>query len=189
MLAPGSNWLTFNDHRKSLGATSQWVQRPAAPLLLKEGRAYGAAASESFSFGLTYRYVLCYISILNNTIRWLYFLTRTMAILFKKQWAVGSALLFLVLTGSQVSAGEVTVAVASNFLNPLKPLIQEFQKQSGHTIRTVSGSTGKLYAQILHGAPFDVFLSADSERPRLLEQEGQAVAGTRFTYARGKIVL
>ena len=56
-------------------------------------------------------------------------------------------------------------------------------------VRTVSGSTGKLYAQILHGAPFDVFLAADSERPRLLEQAGQAVPGTRFTYAQGKIVL
>ncbi|MDH5763086.1 MAG: molybdate ABC transporter substrate-binding protein [Nitrospinota bacterium] len=109
--------------------------------------------------------------------------------IFNKQLATGFVFVFLILSGAQVFAGEVTVAVASNFLNPLKTLIQEFQKQSGHTVRTVSGSTGKLYAQILHGAPFDVFLSADSERPRLLEQEGQAVAGTRFTYARGKIVL
>ena len=90
---------------------------------------------------------------------------------------------------SVVFAGEVTVAVASNFLNPFKQLIPVFQKQSGHSVRTVSGSTGKLYAQIMHGAPFEVFLAADSERPRLLEKNGQAVPTTRFTYAQGKIVL
>ena len=103
---------------------------------------------------------------------------------------MGSTLTFLIFTGtSSAFAGEVTVAVASNFLNPFKQLIPVFQKQSGHTVRTVSGSTGKLYAQILHGAPFDVLLAADSERPRLWIKNGQAVSGTRFTYAQGKIVL
>lgn len=106
-----------------------------------------------------------------------------------KRWVPGLAFAFITLFGSTVFAGEVTVAVASNFLNPFKQLIPVFQKQSGHTVRTVSGSTGKLYAQILHGAPFEVFLAADSERPRLLEKSGQAVAGTRFAYAQGKIVL
>ena len=81
------------------------------------------------------------------------------------------------------------MAVASNFLNPFKQLVPAFEKESGHRVRTVSGSTGKLYAQILHGAPFDVLLAADSERPRLLEHNGQAVAGSRYTYAQGKIVL
>ncbi|MCH7499891.1 MAG: molybdate ABC transporter substrate-binding protein [Nitrospinae bacterium] len=104
-----------------------------------------------------------------------------------KRWVTGFVLALWAATPA--IAGEVTVAVASNFLNPLKQLIQEFQHQSGHRVRTVSGSTGKLYVQILHGAPFDVFLAGDSARPRLLEKDGQAVAGTRFTYARGKIVL
>jgi molybdate transport system substrate-binding protein len=106
-----------------------------------------------------------------------------------KRWALGLTCAFMILVGPPAFAGEVTVAVASNFLNPFKQLVPVFQKQSGHTVRTVSGSTGKLYAQILHGAPFEVFLAADSERPRLLEQSGQAVPSTRFTYAQGKIVL
>ncbi len=104
-----------------------------------------------------------------------------------KQWVTGLALALWAATPAV--AGEVTVAVASNFLNPLKQLVTEFERDSGHAVRTVSGSTGKLYVQILHGAPFDVFLAAGSVRPRLLEKDGQAVGGTRFTYARGKIVL
>ena len=112
-----------------------------------------------------------------------------MAVLNLKRRVVASFFAFMTLFGSSVFAGEVTVAVASNFLNPFKQLIPVFQKESGHTVRTVSGSTGKLYAQILHGAPFEVFLAADSERPRLLEKSGQAVPATRFTYAQGKIVL
>lgn len=106
-----------------------------------------------------------------------------------KRWVAGSIFALAAFSGPSVLAGEVTVAVASNFLSPFKQLVPVFQKQSGHAVRTVSGSTGKLYAQITHGAPFDVFLAADSERPRLLEENGQTVAGTRFTYARGKIVL
>ena len=112
-----------------------------------------------------------------------------MVVLNLKRWVPAAAFALTTLLGSAVYAGEVTVAVASNFLNPFKQLIPVFQKQSGHSVRTVSGSTGKLYAQILHGAPFDVLLSADSERPRLLETNGQAVPATRFTYAQGKIVL
>jgi molybdate transport system substrate-binding protein len=106
-----------------------------------------------------------------------------------KRWVLGVTLALLAFTGIPAFAGEVTVAVASNFLNPFKQLVPVFQKQSGHTVRTVSGSTGKLYAQIIHGAPFEVFLAADSERPQLLEKNGQAIKGTRFTYAQGKIVL
>jgi molybdate transport system substrate-binding protein len=109
--------------------------------------------------------------------------------LILKRWVLGWTFAFMTFLGPSVFAGEVTVAVASNFLNPFKRLVPVFQKQSGHTVLTVSGSTGKLYAQILHGAPFEVFLSADSERPRLLEKSGQAVTATRFTYAQGKIVL
>lgn len=112
-----------------------------------------------------------------------------MTVLVIKRWATGLAFALMTLLGSSALAGEVTVAVASNFLNPFKQLIPVFQKQSGHSVRTVSGSTGKLYAQILHGAPFDIFLAADSARPRLLGESGHAVPATQFTYAQGKIVL
>lgn len=86
-------------------------------------------------------------------------------------------------------AEEVRVAVASNFHNPLKVIAGKFEKQSGHKIRAITGSTGKLYAQILHGAPFDLFLAADSKRPLLLEKNGQAKMGSRLTYAQGRLAL
>jgi len=82
-----------------------------------------------------------------------------------------------------------TVAVAANFLSPFKQLAQKFESATGHNTRIVSGSTGKLYAQIVHGAPFDVLLAADSKRPHLLEEQGLAVTGSRFTYARGRLTL
>jgi len=104
----------------------------------------------------------------------------------------GAAFFTLMLGAASPSrAGEVTVAVATNFLNPLKQLAAGFQKEKGHRVRIVSGSTGKLYAQIIHGAPFDVFLAADGERPRLLADHHPPVARaeTRFTYAVGRLAL
>ena len=86
-------------------------------------------------------------------------------------------------------ADEVRVAVAANFATPLKTLAAEFEKDTGHTLALSTGATGKLYAQIKSGAPFDVFLSADDETPARLEKEGDAVAGSRFTYAVGRLVL
>jgi molybdate transport system substrate-binding protein len=86
-------------------------------------------------------------------------------------------------------AGEVQVAVAANFLAPMKVLAAEFEKSTGHQAVLTSGATGKFYAQIKSAAPFDVFLSADDETPQRLEQEGKAVPGSRFTYAIGKLVL
>jgi len=68
----------------------------------------------------------------------------------------------------------------------LAPMIE---KQSGHALTFVCGATGNHYAQIMNGAPFDVFLAADAERPRMLEDAGKGIAGTRFTYALGKLVL
>jgi molybdate transport system substrate-binding protein len=99
------------------------------------------------------------------------------------------AMLFTAAYISPVSAAEATIAVAANFLKPLEKLKPVYEQVSGHTLVISSGSTGQLYAQILNGAPYDVMLSADAERPRLLEQEGQGVAGTRFTYAVGRLVL
>lgn len=86
-------------------------------------------------------------------------------------------------------AAEVRVAVASNFLGTAKELGDRFAAKSGHRVLISAGSTGKLYAQILKGAPFDVLLAADTRRPRLLEERGAAVAGTRFTYAVGRLAL
>ncbi len=84
---------------------------------------------------------------------------------------------------------EVKVAVAANFAAPLDAIAAAFLKASGHPLAISVGSTGKLAAQIENGAPFEVLLAADAERPALLEKEGSAVAGSRFTYARGRLVL
>lgn len=88
-----------------------------------------------------------------------------------------------------VLAGEVRVAVASNFAPALERLAPAFTERTGHRLQVSSGSTGKLYAQLRRGAPFDVFLAADRARPERLEREGRIVPGSRFTYARGVLVL
>jgi molybdate transport system substrate-binding protein len=86
-------------------------------------------------------------------------------------------------------ADEVRVAVAANFTAPMKALAEVFERESGHRVVPAFGSTGALYAQIQNGAPFAVFLAADEERPRLLEEQGAAEPGTRFTYAVGQLAL
>ena len=100
-----------------------------------------------------------------------------------------STMLAVMLAAMPVQAAEVSVAVASNFTVALDQIISKFELASGHHVLVSSGSTGKLYAQINHGAPFDVFLSADSERPQRMELEKLAVNGSRFTYAAGRLVL
>lgn len=97
-------------------------------------------------------------------------------------------LLMPVLTGV-AAAGEVRVAVAANFTDAMRDIAPLFEKATGHHVKVSFGSTGKLYAQIEHGAPFELFLAADRKRPEKAETEGLAVAGTRFTYARGRLVL
>ncbi len=87
------------------------------------------------------------------------------------------------------SAGEVLVAVAANFAGPIARIGEAFTAGTGHVLKVSSASTGKLYAQIVGGAPFEVLLAADDETPRRLLAEGHAVAGTRFTYAIGQLVL
>jgi len=86
-------------------------------------------------------------------------------------------------------AGDVQVAVAANFAGPMEKLAEQFQKDTGHKAIVASGATGKFYAQIRNGAPFEVLLSADDETPARLEAEGQVVAKSRFTYAVGRLVL
>lgn len=95
----------------------------------------------------------------------------------------------LVSCGSSDPQIEIRLAVASNFKAPAAEIVREFEKRTGRLVTVSLGSTGKHYAQISNGAPFDLFLAGDSERPERLEGEGIAVEGTRFTYATGKLVL
>jgi len=84
---------------------------------------------------------------------------------------------------------ELRIAVATNFSRTATLLAEQFEQQTGHRVRLAFGSTGKHYAQITHGAPFDIFFAADERRPALLEKNGIAVPGSRFTYAQGRLVL
>jgi molybdate transport system substrate-binding protein len=98
-------------------------------------------------------------------------------------------ILVLVIMPGAARAAEAQVAVAANFAAPAKRLAQEFGKLSRHRVELSSGSTGKFYAQVKNGAPFDAFLSADAETPLTMEREKLAVAGSRFTYAAGRLAL
>ena len=99
------------------------------------------------------------------------------------------AALVLLLGAGQTMADEILVAVASNFTDAIKSIAGGFEANTDHKVTLIVGSTGKHYAQIKNGAPFDAFFAADSKRPRLLEQEGGALPGSRFTYAIGKVIL
>ena len=113
----------------------------------------------------------------------------------KLKWLACFVVFFGLLMGaSQTFADELKVAVASNFYPTMKVIAKRYELSTAgstghHKVILIPGSSGKHYAQIMNGAPFDVFFSADVERARLLEQEGKVVAGTRFTYALGKLVL
>ena len=100
-----------------------------------------------------------------------------------------TVVLFGLLVSTLSSAGEVKVAVAANFAQTLKEIGTGFEKDTGHKLALTQGSTGKLYAQISQGAPFDVLLSADDETTEKLISEGKAITGTRFTYAIGRLAL
>lgn len=93
------------------------------------------------------------------------------------------------ITCTSVFAEAARVAVASNFSAPMKKIVDLFEQQEGHSISLIFGSSGKLFAQIMNGAPFDILLSADSSKPQKLEQAGKIVKGSRFTYATGSLVL
>jgi len=86
-------------------------------------------------------------------------------------------------------AAEARIAVAANFAAPMKAVAAVLEKTTGHTLKITLGATGKLYAQIKNGAPFDVLLAADTKAPAQLEADGLAQPGSRFTYATGKLVL
>ncbi len=95
----------------------------------------------------------------------------------------------LLAAGVNVQAQALRVAVAANFAATLQRIATEFEKDTGHTALLSVGATGKFYAQIRNGAPFDILLSADDETPARLVVEGAAVAGSQFTYALGRLVL
>lgn len=96
---------------------------------------------------------------------------------------------FSLMAVSSVSAEEAQIAVAANFTAPMKAIIEVFEEDTGHKVQASYGSTGKLYAQIKNGAPFEALLAADQERPERLEEEGVGLPGSRFTYAIGTLVL
>ena len=90
---------------------------------------------------------------------------------------------------ASAQADAVSVAVAANFTAPMQKIAAEFEKDTGHKAQLSFGATGKFYAQIRNGAPFEVLLAADDETPARLEKEGLGVAGSRFTYAIGRLAL
>jgi len=102
-----------------------------------------------------------------------------------------SSLLFLIgLTGIASSDAEsVAVAVAANFYAPMDALVQDFEIRTDHDVMLISGSTGSLYAQIVNGAPYDVFIAADARRPALLATSGLGVVQSQITVALGQLVL
>ena len=99
------------------------------------------------------------------------------------------SLLTLAVASLAVHAGETTVAVAGNFAEPMKTIVADFSRATGHTVRVSTGATGKFYAQIVNGAPFDVLLAADDITPARLVAEKHGVPGSAFTYAIGRLVL
>ena len=107
---------------------------------------------------------------------------------FRPAWAI-AMLLGAILATARAGAEEARVAVAANFTAAAEAIAAEFLALSGHALVLSFGSSGQLYAQIVQGAPYDVFLSADAERPAMALAEGYGVEGSRFTYARGRLVL
>lgn len=106
-----------------------------------------------------------------------------------RHFILGSAICALLNWTTPAFAETFNVAVSANFLSSAEQLGKKFEAETSHKASFSSSSTGKLYAQIKSAAPFHVFLSADSKTPELLEQEGFAIKGTRFSYAQGKLVL
>lgn len=99
------------------------------------------------------------------------------------------SLAFFLALGGPAAGEKAAVAVAANFTEVVEQLGEDYERASGHELTFAVGSTGKLYAQISYGAPFDVFLAADQARPERLEKDGMVVADSRFTYAAGRLSL
>lgn len=106
--------------------------------------------------------------------------------LFVKHGVLSAALL---MCSASTLAAEAQLAVAANFAEPIKAVAVVLEKTTGHTLKVTLGATGKLYAQIKNGAPFDLLLAANTATPAALEKEGMTKPGSHFTYATGKLVL
>jgi molybdate transport system substrate-binding protein len=104
-------------------------------------------------------------------------------------WMAAFGLIAAVSMGGEASAAQTNVAVAANFTGPAKEIAAVFKAKTGHEAILSFGSSGQFYTQITQDAPFQVFLSADDERPKKLVDDGLGVADGRFTYAIGKLVL
>ncbi|MGI9250497.1 MAG: molybdate ABC transporter substrate-binding protein [Pseudohongiellaceae bacterium] len=98
-------------------------------------------------------------------------------------------LLFFTVAHASTEPEEILLAAAANFTAPMTALVNNFETQTGHQIHTSFGSSGRFFAQINNGAPFQLFLSADQDKPARLEATGHTVPGSRFTYATGSLVL
>ena len=90
---------------------------------------------------------------------------------------------------SKDNSKPLRIAVAANFTPVLKILLKDFSKNTGIKTQVISGASGAMFLQIKHGAPYDVFLSADSRRPKELEQADYILKNSRKTYARGQLAL
>ncbi len=116
-----------------------------------------------------------------------------MYILIKKIKTVITAsyilIFFVFFPYKKLLANEIHIGVASNFLMPINFIKKTFEKENNTKIFLSSGSSGSLYSQIINGAPLDIFLSANQELPKKLENTSKGVKGTRFTYATGKLLL
>jgi len=95
----------------------------------------------------------------------------------------------LLLAPGLLCAEEIRVATASNFRQAMAELAGQFEQASGHRVTPIFGSTGKHFAQIVNGAPFDAFFAADAKRPEQLEEQGLTIPDSRFTYGIGRLVL
>ncbi len=98
-------------------------------------------------------------------------------------------LLFVISGGLPVSAEELVIATASSLNLALKELVVVYEKKMGTHVKLSFGSSGNLYSQIMNGAPFDLYFSADIAHPRKLEKAGLAIPGSLYQYAVGRIVL
>ncbi len=107
----------------------------------------------------------------------------------KARLLLGLALALVAVVPGVALAETVSLAVAANFADAAKALGAAYKVKTGSDVAVSAGATGSLYTQISQGAPFEVFLSADSKTPKKAVDGGFAVAGTEFTYAVGKLVL
>lgn len=94
-----------------------------------------------------------------------------------------------ILAAGILHAEDIQVAVAANFAAPMQVIARNFEAETGHRLHLAFGATGKFYAQIANGAPFDVLLAADDETPARLVREGLARSGSQTPYAVGRLIL